>query len=225
MIILNTVYVKNYKLPEYNINEILRYAGAKELTPEVKSLLSECLIEVRDKLSGKVCYCEFPIVCCGEVLDLTFTKTNSADLRKNLKGCNSIVVFGATVGIELDRVIARYGAVSPAAALMFQAIGAERIEALCDIFVNELEEQKEALGKTIMPRFSPGYGDLPIEIQKDIFCTLDCAKRIGLTLNQSLLMSPSKSVTAIIGISDTEQTRQSGCISCEKKDCIYRRTI
>ena len=52
----------------------------------------------------------------------------------------------------------------------------------------------------IRPRFSPGYGDLPIEIQKDIFRALDCPRRIGLTLNENLLMSPTKSVSAIIGI-------------------------
>lgn len=225
MSILNTVYVKSYKLPEYNINEIIRYAGTKELTPEMNKLLEKCLSEVRDKLSGKVCYCEFPIECRGEVIDLTFTKTNSAALRKNLNGCDSVIVFGATVGIELDRIIARYGASSPAAALMFQAIGAERIEALCNLFNDEITKQKEAHGKTTTPRFSPGYGDLSIEIQRDIFRILDCPRKIGLMLNQSLLMSPSKSVTAIIGISNTEQKQRSGCISCDKKDCIYRRTI
>lgn len=51
------------------------------------------------------------------------------------------------------------------------------------------------------PRFSPGYGDLPINMQKDIFAALDCPRKIGLSLNESLLMSPSKSVTAIIGVS------------------------
>ncbi len=225
MSILNRVYVKTYNLPEYNIKEILRYAGAREATPEVESLLKQCLCEVRDKLSCRVCYCELPISCCGETVDLTFAKTNSAALRKNLKGCDSIILFAATVGIELDRLIARYGTASPSAALMLQAIGAERIECLCDIFNREITEQKAAFGMATMPRFSPGYGDLPIEIQRDIFRVLDCPRKIGLTLNQSLLMSPSKSVTAIIGVSDTELKIPSGCNSCNKKDCDYRRKI
>ena len=49
------------------------------------------------------------------------------------------------------------------------------------------------------PRFSPGYGDLSLEVQKEIFSLLDCPRKIGVSLGDSLLMTPSKSVTAIIG--------------------------
>ena len=80
--------------------------------------------------------------------------------------------------------------------MFFQAIGAERIESLCDAFCAE----REAEGLRLRPRFSPGYGDLPLELQRDLFRGLDCSRKIGLTLNESLLMSPSKSVTAIAGI-------------------------
>ena len=69
----------------------------------------------------------------------------------------------------------------------------------CDIFNNELKETH-----VTRPRFSPGYGDFPLEFQKDIFNLLSPNKRIGLTLNNSLLMSPTKSVTAVVGIVDEE---------------------
>jgi cobalamin-dependent methionine synthase I len=77
-----------------------------------------------------------------------------------------------------------------------QAIGAERIEALCDVVCAELKEIYGSVGD----RFSPGYGDFSLTAQRDIFTMLGCEKRIGLTLNDSLLMSPTKSVTAIIGL-------------------------
>lgn len=137
----------------------------------------------------------------GASLDLGFTVTHSRDLQKNLKGCCRIILFGATVGLELDRLIARYGRLSPSKALCFQAIGAERIESLCNAFNDEIDEIFREQGMYTRPRFSPGYGDLPINMQKDIFAALDCPRKIGLSLNVSLLMSPSKSVTAIIGIS------------------------
>ena len=54
--------------------------------------------------------------------------------------------------------------------------------------------------KDIKPRFSAGYGDFPLSAQKEIFGMLDCARQIGLTLNDSLLMSPTKSVTSIVGL-------------------------
>ncbi len=57
-----------------------------------------------------------------------------------------------------------------------------------------------AEGRALRPRFSPGYGDLAIDAQKDIFALLDCERQIGLTLGDSLLMSPGKSVTAFAGI-------------------------
>lgn len=198
---VNMVYVKTYKEPPINMKEILRYAGVRGDAPELEPIISECLKEARDKLVYKVCYCEFPVVCRGGTLDLGFVQTDSEALKKNLSGCGSIVLFAATVGIELDRLIARYKTLSESKALIFQAIGAERIESLCDAFNLEIVKQKSAEALSTRPRFSPGYGDLPLKVQEDIFRVLDCPRKIGLSLNKSLLMSPSKSVTAIIGIS------------------------
>ena len=85
-----------------------------------------------------------------------------------------------------------------------------------------LEQRK--LGLHTRARFSPGYGDLKLSSQKDIFRVLDCSRKIGLSLNDSLLMSPSKSVTAIIGVSNIEKNCNiKGCSSCEKRDCSFRR--
>ena len=85
---------------------------------------------------------------------------------------------------------------------MMQAIGAERIEALCDAFCDDMEKE---MGVSLRPRFSPGYGDLPLSVQKDIISLLEAPKRIGLSLNDSLLMSPTKSVTAFAGISNSTE--------------------
>lgn len=191
----NTVLTKAYAPMPYNRKEIRRYAGVSEELPEIESVMEECIEEVSEKLTYKVCYAEFDISRKDGITDLGFLQTASEDLAKNLDGCRKIVVFAATVGLELDRLIAKYGRISPVKALMFQALGAERIEALCDAFTADILSDRE-----IKPRFSAGYGDFPLEAQKSIFAVLDPARRIGLGLNESLLMSPSKSVTAIIGI-------------------------
>ena len=134
------------------------------------------------------------------------------------------VIFGATVGLEADRLIKRYSRLDTARAVMLQAIGAERIEALCDAFCADIEENVAERGLFTRPRFSPGYGDLPLEIQRDFVRVLDCRRKIGVTLNESLLMSPSKSVTAIIGLSDKPCGVTSGdCGYCGKRDCAYRK--
>ena len=191
------VFVRHYEAPPVRRDEILRYAGVRGKEFEFGALLEECLLEAEKVLSYSVCYAEVSILPTEEGLDLGFLVTESRDLRKNLVGCSSGIVFAATVGLGLDRLISRASATSPTKALLFQAIGAERIESLCDLFCRDLAaEQGEYCHH---PRFSPGYGDLPLSVQTNIFALLDCSKRIGLTLNQSLLLSPSKSVTAIIG--------------------------
>ncbi len=191
----NTVLSKTYTPMPYNRKEILRYAGVSGKLPEIDGVMEECIEEVSDKLTYKVCYTEFDITQKDGITDLGFMKTESKDLAKNLVGCRKIVVFAATVGLELDRLIAKYGRISPVKALMFQAIGAERIETLCDVFTEDILSDED-----VKPRFSAGYGDFPLEAQENIFAVLQPARRIGLSLNESLLMSPSKSVTAIIGI-------------------------
>ncbi|MBQ5601557.1 MAG: Vitamin B12 dependent methionine synthase activation subunit, partial [Clostridia bacterium] len=93
------------------------------------------------------------------------------------------------------------------------------IEALCDAFCADI---KKEYNTGLEPRFSPGYGDLPLSAQKNIFAVLDPERRIGLTLNSSLLMSPSKSVTAFVGLVSTEKTSSNKCSLCEKTDCTLR---
>ncbi len=189
------IEIKNYPPPSYNRREIFRYAGCKGETDAIAEIIDECIAEIDGKLTYKVCYTEVPLSTNGDTVDLGFCKTRSADLAKMLTQCKSAFIFGATVGIEIDRMIKKYSLLSPARALIAQAVGTERIEALCDAFENDIKASKK-----LTPRFSPGYGDLPLELQRDIFSLLDCPKSIGAALNTSLLISPTKSVTAIIGV-------------------------
>ncbi len=190
------VCTKAYAAPSFERREIFRYLGSRDDSPEVSALVDGCITEVEGALLYKVCYIEADIIRDGDTLCIGNIKTDSRALKKNLDGCERAVIFAATVGISLDRLIARYSSLSPTKAVILDAIGSERIEALCDAFCEDLA----AIFGKLKPRFSPGYGDLPIEAQREIFTLLDCPRRIGLTLNESMLMSPSKSVTAIAGI-------------------------
>ena len=92
---------------------------------------------------------------------------------------------------------------------------------------DELAEAYATEGLSLRPRFSPGYGDLPLEAQESVFKALDCHRKIGLALNDSLLMSPSKSVTAIVGLclADAQAARGTSCLSCDKADCLFRKSL
>ena len=229
------VCISTYSEPPFRLDEILRYAGAGGSGQEdILRLAEECAGLTRGRLSFRVCWREFPVTFDETGMDLGFARTNAASLRRRLAGCDRAVLFAATVGLEMDRLIVRYSAVSPARALMLQAVGAERIEALCDLFCGDISRFATRDGGRARPRFSPGYGDLPLELQRDIFRVLDCQRAIGLTLNESLLMSPSKSVTALIGIGkDLQNTGKAkneagapsasgGCAGCAGTDCPYR---
>lgn len=189
------IYTESFPAPPVDFSEILRYAGVKGEDETLRALAESCVKETQGKLTYKVCWREFPVKIEENTVDFGFAGVRSAALAKNLLGCGRAVIFAATVGVEMDRLIVRASRLSPVKALMLDAIGGERVEALCDAF-NEKIKAKE---KT-RPRFSPGYGDLPLDFQKEIFRVLDCPRKIGVTLNDSLLMSPTKSVTAIIGV-------------------------
>jgi len=193
------VFTQSYQEPPFCEREILRYAGCRKQEPHTEALLADCLQEVSGIFSYRICFCELPVSVNGSLCDFALFSLRSEALAKNLSGSDKAIVFAATVGVGIDRLIAKYSRLSPARALMLQAIGAERFEALCDAFCGEMNARYPS---GLKPRFSPGYGDLPLSAQTDLFSLLDPPKRIGLSLNGSLLMSPSKSVTAVMGISN-----------------------
>ena len=192
------VLKKEYTLPPINEQEVLRYMGFKgKPQEELCSLLGRCIEECNGRFKFEVCYRVFPLNLVGEECDFGAFKVLSKDLSVNLKGCDSCLIFAATVGVEIDRLLAKYSKISPLKSVIFQAIGAERIECFCDEFCKDYEVLERV---KLKPRFSPGYGDLPLLVQREILSSLECNKKIGLTLNDSLLMSPTKSVTAFVGI-------------------------
>ena len=193
------VITKGYTAPDVDKNEVLRYARAKG-DEATLALLESCIAEAEDKLSYNVCYARFGIEINGDKIDLGFTRTCSHSLARCLDGCHEILLLAATVGFGIDRLIGKYSLLSPSRAVILQALGSERVEALCDAFCNDLAMEEEKNGNTLRPRFSPGYGDLPLEVQREIFAALGCTRAIGVSLGDNLFMNPTKSVTAIIGI-------------------------
>ncbi|MCR5467397.1 MAG: Vitamin B12 dependent methionine synthase activation subunit [Lachnospiraceae bacterium] len=235
---------ENKILKNVNYDEIRRYAGMRtNVSPSDKddvemlnNLMEECVKEALPKLTYKVTYRKSKLEWKNGYPILPVTNTKSEALKANLNGCLEVCLFAATIGIEIDRLIMKYSHISKSKALFFQALGAERVEALCDAFENDLKEDLWEEGKVLHPRFSPGYGDFDISAQKGFIQYLDCNRRLGITLNDSLLMSPSKSVTALIGVEevlieatcsekedycDSEETKINRCKNCTKKDCEY----
>ena len=131
-------------------------------------------------------------------------KLESYYLALNLKDCHEVILFAATLGPEVDRAIQKASRINAAKSVMLQAAGAMFIERYCDYLQDFFRTEELKSGNILCPRFSPGYGDIPLTVQKTFFEILQCQKNLALTLNDSLIMSPEKSVTAFIGIKKQE---------------------
>ena len=193
---MSIVITKKYGALPTREREILRYAAARCDTAEANELLRSVTEEALPHIQNSVCYIELPLTLSGRVCDFGHFTVESDSLTKNLAGCKKVILFAATVGLGIDRLIRKYSTVSPSRALMLQAYGTECIEVLADTFCLEIEKIYEKTKN----RFSIGYGDTPLTAQREIFKILDPYGKIGITLNESMLMTPSKSVTAFVGI-------------------------
>lgn len=122
-----------------------------------------------------------------------------APLAPRTLGCRDgeRVYLCGTVGAAFDAWQRRLSVTSAADALVAQAIGAAAIERTMDELERETAAAVLAPGETLSPRRSPGYGDLPLTLSREILEHLDAPRRIGVTLTESLLLVPSKSVTAV----------------------------
>ena len=203
-----TVFVKKYTGKEEGLSriredEVWRYAGYRGGPEETEAALRDVFDEIRSEalpmLRYDVCFLKVPLIWEHGVPSLPFSR-DSAALSRCLSGSTRAVMMAATIGIGIDRLTAKYERFHPTKALLLQAFGAERVEALCDMFCREAAKEAERRGEEITARFSPGYGDLPLAVQREFVQLLDCGRKIGVTLNGSLLMTPTKSVTAVFGI-------------------------
>ena len=121
--------------------------------------------------------------------------------RTRLEGAEVIFLCG-TIGAEFDAWQRRLSVLSAADALLSQQIGLDAVEKVMDELEKRLRLEVEVEGKRLKPRRSPGYGDLPLALSRTILAELDAPRKIGVSITDSDLLVPSKSVTAICEIEE-----------------------
>ena len=212
---------------EISRKEVRRYLGygIQDGDDAVNGLIEECIKELTAAATCKSVSRAFPLTLLPEEeIDFTVFQTKSRHLSKNLKDCSQVILFAATLGTGVDVLLHKYTKLQMSKAVTMQAAAAAMIEEFCDQENLKLKQEYEARGLYLRPRFSPGYGDFALECQKDITAVLETSKRVGIMLTDSLLMTPSNSVTAIMGVSEKPyRCEVKGCESCGKTDCAYRR--
>lgn len=212
---------------EIKSSEVYRYLGYRNIKkdPQIDELIESCKKEVLEVSSMKHFYRRFPLELLeDDVVKIEELCITSKSLSKNLRGCSEVIMFIATLGPEVDRVLARYSRVQVARALVFQAVAAAAIESYCNKCQREIERSLEEEKLFLRTRFSPGYGDVKLEVQKDFLSKIDSVKKVGVILNEGGLMIPEKSVSAFMGISSEKtECNIDGCEICGNENCAYRR--
>lgn len=211
------VDVENPQIMDRLQKETCRYLGYHGVEPDehVRGYVDQCIEELYEVMQPKYIWKRVPLrLLPDNELEISGVRVRSVSLTKNLKGCRQVCLMAATIGLGVDRLIARASVAQMSRAAIYQSAGAALVEQLCDEVNQKIIEEAAKEGLHCRSRFSPGYGDLPLEFQKDFFRLMNLTKEIGITLSKSLLMIPSKSVTALIGLSETE--KKAGAAKCEE---------
>ena len=209
------------KIPRVETLRYLAWHGAA-LTAELEADLDRCEALILKNARPRLVWRLFELTDGGRFAGTDYTPAGR-DIKDFLAGCAQAVLFAATLGLEAESLVRRTQLRNMADAVLLDAAGSAAIEAVCDAFCADLS--KELAPRHLTGRFSPGYGDYPLEEQRAVFRLLDVSRRIGVSLTESGLMIPQKSVTALIGVSDTpRESRQSGCGDCLGRfACAYRK--
>ena len=199
------------KLEKLNRNEAVRYLGGAgiRLNYRMDVLMDECEKAVLEKASPKYLYVEKDLPC-PQIM-------GGKDIESHLNGCEKAIVMCATVGSEVDKLIRISQISDMARAVVMDSLASVAVEQVCNAFDKIIAEKYSDYNMTF--RFSPGYGDYPIELQKIIL------QKIGLCTNDNFLLTPTKSVTAVLGLSKNPiERKKRGCAICNMREtCKFRR--
>ena len=211
---------------QLNTGEVLRYMGCPPdradvaLREQVEDCAGELLGTIRPRWSWRAVEIAFE---AGGVRLEGGLLLPGQDLKSHLTGCGRAAVFCATLGAEADALIRRAERLDMTRALILDCCASAAVEEICDRIEEEL--QNKFPGCSFPFRYSPGYGDLPLEVQGPLLDLLDAPRRVGLCATQTHLLTPRKSVTAILGAADgeIERTKRS-CLGCPAQgSCQYRK--
>ena len=212
--------------------EVLRYLEYKgqDIDNNLVEIIEECRNIAKDRINPRYTFRVYSIKQKYKgIIELEGTNLilESNDLYEILKDCNECILMAATLGINIEKDIKKYSCTELTKEIIIDSCATTAIEEVCDRVQNEIENNILKNGQYLTFRYSPGYGDLSIEKNTEILTILNGQKEIGLTITNSGIMIPRKSVIAIIGITDkkVEQDKTS-CSTCKNKSkCKFKKGV
>ena len=208
------------RLTAINRNEVLLYLGWRGgvLDPAQEAEIARCETLLLETARPRVVCLDADGTPVGTEL-----RPEGRDVKDLLRGCEAVIFFAATLGAEAESLLRRAQLRNMADAVILDACGSAAVENVCDNLCADLAAAEAP--RFLTDRFSPGYGDLPFAQQPDFCRLLDVQRRIGVSVTDSGLMLPQKSVTALMGVSPVPAEKRSrGCAYCELfSNCSYRK--
>jgi len=213
--------IKNFPI-EINRRAALRHLGYKpssKIDDRIKNMIDTAFTRAVEMAEPRGLYFTDKIAEHTEgevVLDCGF-RIRSKQVSRLLKACVEMVVFAATIGPDAETEAAKLMDKKPAEAVILDAAAGEATEGAVEYIHRSVQSDAHRRGLHLTPRFSPGYGDWSLEAQRELFPHLK-PEKIGITLNQSCMMIPRKSVSGIVGLGPLPgiRTGASPCKECSK---------
>lgn len=215
------------ELTELDRAEAFRYMGYKggEVKESILKVTEECEKAILKVIKPRLAFKLFDISFTENGVEVIGTPLifKGNDIREHLEGCERCALMCVTLSSEVDGLIRSYEAEGMEKAFIADALASAAVERVSD--KAEALIQSAVGSGSFTWRFSPGYGDFPLDIQKDFISVTEADKKTGLTVTESLILIPRKSVTAVMGISEKEiPKKRRGCGCCNMKDrCEFRK--
>jgi hypothetical protein len=214
---------------EINRSEVLRYLGYRnqKIEAELDNLIDSCINEIKGVSNPFYTYRIFDIEPKEDEVRVLETDLilKGKDISSHLKHSKKCAILAATLGVSVDNRIRVLGKTDTTRAVILDSCATEAIESICNMVESQIKGIAEKEGLDINFRYSPGYGDLPINVQPGILNVLNAQNKIGLTCTENFILLPRKSVTAIIGfVEEGKKEVKKGCKTCRAyNNCLYRR--
>lgn len=228
--------IEGYRIREIDRAEVLRYLGhtGQDLGAELDARLDDAIARCLELARPRAVTAIFDVGEKGTLpggtpvihLSGSALKLVGNSMREYMGGASKAGVMAVTIGMGVERELRRLSLTNGLDHALFDAAATTLVEQAADAAESTIAARARELGLFATTRFSPGYGDMPLETQPTLLDTLDAHRRLGITLSPSLLMTPTKSVTAVVGLFKRRRgSARKTCADCPCYDfCRIRKT-
>lgn len=216
--------MSNYDPNDIDYCDVLRYSGSHFNLSEISELLDDIKQEMFQLVNPKTIFREDDIIIKNGYYYIPASDLllKSNDINKKFINVTKILTLAGTLGILIDEKISFYRQIDPVRALLLDTMSNVYIENILDKFEYELREKYSEYYFTM--RYSCGYGDLALQMQSQVVASVRADELLGISVNKNFFMTPIKSVTAFIGLSNSQQIADKNpCLDCSLKGkCVKK---